>query len=379
MFNFTDTICFTKAIYYSIKPIPLNKPFKDGTGGMGNFAPEKGFLELYDQEGCCAHHLAINRNFVETMIPKLLNGEKKSYNEWLNTLYWQIRNTGFQSEQAVDVGQVDLMMLDLLAQRHQKSLHRFLGAEKDWAACYKGGGSLLLSDEELVEDMSRYVAEGYETVKFKVGGSNEADMKRDIRRIEKVRLALGDKIGIAVDANQSYDIESAVKFAKMAEPYHLEWLEEPIHSHDMNGIKALKEMGVTQPIAFGESMRIAYAYETYLEKGVDHLQPSIGRMSRISDVLTIRDMCRANKKTFSSGGRLYLNLIFGCLYNEDERIEFHEPISAPVGEYTLHQPVKKGNRFYWEGDIVGNPLRMDIEKLEKDGLLKTREIFLPNA
>ena len=74
-------------------------------------------------------------------------------------------------------------------------------------------------------------------------------------------------------------MDSAYKFAKLCEPYHLAWLEEPIHSHNMNGIRRLKEMGVKIPIAFGESMRIYYEYETYIEKGVDHVQPSVGRMT----------------------------------------------------------------------------------------------------
>ena len=34
-FDFKDQIRFTKAVYYHIHPIPLPKPFKDGTGGMG--------------------------------------------------------------------------------------------------------------------------------------------------------------------------------------------------------------------------------------------------------------------------------------------------------------------------------------------------------
>ena len=89
----------------------------------------------------------------------------------------------------MDVGQVDLMMLDILAQRHGKPLHRFLGADKDWAVCYKGGGSLLLTDDELVDDMTRYVSEGYKTVKFKVGSDCGRDMERDIRRIAKVIAA----------------------------------------------------------------------------------------------------------------------------------------------------------------------------------------------
>ncbi|NDL67812.1 enolase C-terminal domain-like protein [Anaerotalea alkaliphila] len=370
-FDFEDKIRFTKAVYYSFKPIPLPKLFKDGTGGLGKFAPEQGCIELYDEEGACAH-LSVGRSFVRDMLPMILSGERKSYNDWRTSLYWKVRNSGFQSAQAVDVGTVDLMMLDILAQRAEQPLHRFLGAEKDWAAAYKGGGSILLEDDELVEDMLRYVEEGYTTVKFKVGSD---DLERDLNRIGKVRSALGGGIGIAVDANQKWDVETAFRFSELAKPYRLAWLEEPIHAHDMNGIKRLKEMGVSVPIAFGESMRLSYAYETYIEKGVDHLQPSVGRMTRMDDLIRIRDMARANNVRFSSGGRTYLNAIFGCLYSEDEMIEYHEPISKPVGEYTLHQPEERRGRFHCQTDISGNPQRMNVEKLEKDRLLDGKQVF----
>lgn len=374
IFDFKENIKFIKAVYYSFHQIPLPKPFKDATGGMGNFAPEQGCIELYDSEGACAH-LTVGRSFVKNVLPGILNGETHSYNQWRDTLYWKIRNSGFQSGQAVEVGQLDLMMLDILAQRAGQPLHRFLGAGKDWAAAYKGGGSLLLEDEELVEDMVRYVEEGYKTVKFKVGSDGGTNMERDLRRIRKVREAVGPDIGVAVDANQRWEVGEAYRFAELAKPYDLAWFEEPIHSQDMNGIKRLKEMGVSMPIAFGESMRTSFAYETYVEKGVDHLQPSIGRMSRIDDILKIRNLAREKHVTFSSGGRIYLNAIFGCLYDEDEKIEYHEPISRPVGEYTLFQPEEKGGRFYCQPDLPGNPQRMNLKKLEKDGLLESREIF----
>ena len=375
-FSFEDKIKFTKAVYYHFHKIPLPKPFKDGTGGMGKFAPEQGCIELYDQEGACAH-LSVGPGFITDILPMILNGEEHSYNEWRNSLYWKIRNAGFQSEKAVEVGQLDLMMLDILAQRANKPLHRFMGAIKDWAQAYKGGGSLLMEDDELVEDMVRYVEEGYTTVKFKVGSNDGTDMERDLRRIEKVRKAVGDKIGVAVDCNQRWDVDSAYKFAKLCEPYHLAWLEEPIHSHNMNGIRRLKEMGVKIPIAFGESMRIYYEYETYIEKGVDHVQPSVGRMTRMDDLIRIRDLAREKGVKFTSGGRIYLNAIFGCLYNEDEWIEYHEPISRPVGAYTLFQPEEKNGRFYCQPDLPGNPQRLDIAKLEKDGLMESREIYYP--
>ncbi len=376
-FNFEDQIKFTKAVFYNFRSIPLPKPFQDGTGGFGQNIPEQGYLELHDETGAVAHY-TVTRAFVDEMLPKLLNGGSKSYNEWREILYWQVRNSGFQSGQAVNVGTVDLLMLDILAQRAEKPIHRFLGADKDWAATYKGGGSLLNTDEELVEEMARYVSEGFTTVKFKIGSDKGTNMERDLRRIEKVRKAIGPNIGLAVDANQRWSVEDAVKFAKMAESYDLAWFEEPIHSHDNNGIKKMKELGVKQRISMGESMRIYYAYETYVEKGVDILQPSLGRMTRIDDLLKIRDLARTNGIEFQSGGRTAYNASFGCLYNENERIEFHAPISEPVHELMLNVPEIKDGKCYVNTDINGIPVRMNIEKIEKMGYLESKTIFLPD-
>ena len=374
-FNFEDKIRFTKAVFYNFRPIPLPKPFQDGTGGFGQFMPEQGYLELSDDTGMTAH-CTVTRGFVRDMLPQILTGETKSYNEWRESLYWKSRNDGFQSASAVNVGTVDLLMLDILAQRAGKPIHRFLGAEKDWAAAYKGGGSILVSDEELVEEMCRYVSEGFTTVKFKIGSDQGKNMERDLRRLEKVRAAVGDEIGVAVDANQRWTVEEAVKFAKMAEPYNIAWFEEPIHSADFNGIKKMKEMGVKQKISAGESMRISYMYEMYLEKGVDIVQPSLGRMTRIDDLLKIRDMARAAGKEFQSGGRTAYNASFGCLYAENERVEFHAPISEPAHELMLNVPEIHDGKCFVRTDIPGIPVRMNIEKIEAMDALESRTIYL---
>ena len=120
-FNFEDKIRFTKAVFYNFRPIPLPKPFKDGTGGFGQFIPEQGYLELSDDTGMTAHY-TVSRSFIKDMLPQILNGETKSYNEWRASLYWKSRNSGFQSAAAVNVGTVDLLMLDILAPRRTGQL-----------------------------------------------------------------------------------------------------------------------------------------------------------------------------------------------------------------------------------------------------------------
>ena len=370
-----ETIAFSKAVYYHFNPIPVAKPWRDATGGYGNFIPLQGWVTLYDTEGSCGGTFC-SSGLISNILPLILTGETKSYEEWYEYLYWKLRNFGFQSGQIVDLGQLDLIMLEIMARRRKLPLHRFLGATKDWAASYKGGGSLLSSDEDLVSDMVRYVDEGYRTIKFKVGSDWGRNTERDVIRLEKVREAVGPDIEIAVDGNQVWHLEDAVRFADMIRPYHPAWFEEPIHSHDMNAIRELKER-TGMMIGYGESMRNYYAFETYAEKGVDHLMPVIGRMSRMSDLIRIRDLAREHNLRFSSGGTVWINAAFGALYNEQERLENHEPMTGPIADYLSVRPREKDGRL-WLPDIEGSPVRLDLAKLEKDEILESVRYFYPS-
>lgn len=363
-----EMIAFTKAEYYNFHPVPVKKPWRDATGGFGNFVPLQGWIRLYDDQGVCGESFC-SAGLVQNILPLVLTGEKKTYRAWYNELYWKFRNFGFQSGQIVDVGQFEQLMLDIMARRRGLPLHRFLGAQKDWAAAYKGGGSLLSSDEDLVADMVRYVEEGYKTVKFKVGSDWGTNMERDVLRLKKVREAVGPDVEIAVDANQVFNLEDALRFYDMIRPYHVAWYEEPIHSHDMNGIRELRSR-VDVMVGYGESMRNGFAFETYAEKGVDHLMPLVGRMSKMDDLLKIRDLCREKGLRFSSGGTVWINAAYGALYNETEMLENHEPMTAPMADCLSVFAQEKDGKL-WLPDIPGIPCRLDAEKLEKNGTLES--------
>lgn len=370
MFPIDENVKFTfsKAVYYNFNPIPVKKPWRDATGGFGSFAPLQGWVDIFDTEGYSGGTFC-SLGLVNNILPLILTGETRTYRDWYDMIYWKMRNFGFQSGQIVDLGQLDFIMLEIMAKRENKPLHRFLGATKDWAASYKGGGSLLSDDDDLVSDMVRYVEEGYSTIKFKVGSDWGKNMERDVRRMEKVRAAVGDDIEIAVDANQVWNVEDAIVFADMIRPYHPAWYEEPVHSHDMNAIRELRER-VNMKIGYGESMRNRFAFETYAEKGVDHLMPLVGRMSRMSDLLAIRSLAREKGLRFSSGGTVWINAAFGALYDEDEMLENHEPMTQPIGDCLEVKPEERDGRL-WLPDIPGSPVRLNLKKLEAEGTLES--------
>lgn len=234
VFAFPDKIKIERAEFYRLAPIPLPRPFKDGTGGVRTASLFGNWVKLYDTEGICGEG-PCTELMLSFFVPILLEAGPMANGELIEKLYWNIRNFGYQSAHVRELGSLDLILLDLLARKRKQPLHRFLGAKKDWANVYKGGGSVLLTDEELVEDMLRFKAEGYRQTKFKIGQSQ--DWTGDLRRLEKVREALGEDFGIAVDANQAWDADTAFAFAKEAAAFHISWFEEPIHAYDMEGTK----------------------------------------------------------------------------------------------------------------------------------------------
>lgn len=368
-----EKISFSKAVFYNFHPIPVKKPWRDATGGFGSFIPLQGWIQLFDQDGFCGEAFC-SLGMVENILPLILTGETKTVTEWYHYIYWKLRNFGFQSGQIADLGQFDLLMLDILARRHNKPLHRFLGATKDWCSIYKGGGSLLASDADLVADMERYVKEGNTIIKFKVGSDWGQNMQRDAQRMAMVRSAVGPDIQIAIDANQVWSVDEALTFADLIRAYEPAWYEEPCHSHDMNSIKELKDRGVGYKLGYGESMRNFYAFETYAEKGVDHLMPLVGRMSKMSDLLKIRELSKQQGLMFSAGGTSWLNAAFGALFDEDEYLENHEPMTGPMGDLLSVKSEERNGRFYLP-DLVGIPIRLDFTKLEKEHILDGSKCF----
>ncbi|MBT9779729.1 L-alanine-DL-glutamate epimerase [Clostridium sp. MCC353] len=375
-FSYPDKIRIDRAVFYKIAPIPLDVPFKDGTGNVRNASLFGSWMKIYDEDGVCGQGpcTPLMLNF---FVPLLLKEEAKTVAGWREYFYWQIRNFGYQSAHVSEMGSLDMILLDLLANRAGKPLHRFLGADRDWCRVYKGGGSVLLSDEELIEDLVRFKSEGYHQTKFKIGYGT--DWGKDIRRLEKARIALGEEFGIAVDANQAWDVETAFAFSKEAAAYRVSWFEEPVHAYDMAGLKQLRdkldEAGIAMSVAMGESVRSYHTFAGYAEHGVDHLQPGNTRMYCIGENMKVWELAKEKGAMLSSGGFTFQNVVMGTLYGEEAMIEYHQPIMEVLVPYFSVVSEVKDGKFYLP-DVPGLPVQMDFEKLERDGLLE--EIIIRN-
>jgi L-alanine-DL-glutamate epimerase-like enolase superfamily enzyme len=164
---------------------------------------------------------------------------------------------GGHGERSVAVGTLDMAVWDATAKIAGKPLFRML-AERDGREAdakvfvYAAGGYYYAGkdDTALRAEMRSYLDRGYTVVKMKIGG---APIAEDCRRIEAVLAEIGSEAELAVDANGRFDLESAIRYARMLRDYPLFWYEEAGDPLDYALQAALAEF-YPGPMATGENL-----------------------------------------------------------------------------------------------------------------------------
>ncbi len=167
---------------------------------------------------------------------------------------------------------IDIALWDLKGQAIGRPVWALLGgALRPKVPAYVTG--FYYRDGERPDDLAReaamYLEHGYRTVKVKVGGlSPEADAER----VGRVRAAVGKDVAIMLDANQGWNLPTAVRAARLCEPHDIFWLEDPMPWYDERRTLERLKAEVSIPIAAGETEYSPFGLRTMLAEGlVDYL------------------------------------------------------------------------------------------------------------
>jgi D-galactarolactone cycloisomerase len=122
----------------------------------------------------------------------------------------------------------------------------------------------------LAEEARQYKAQGFRSIKMKIGYGPEIDAKI----VSSVREAIVDT-GLAVDANCTCGAGTALALGRRLEPCNLLWWEEPLPADDLAGYKRLKSQ-LAIPLAGGETLSTDELIRDYIQPArVDIVQPEI--------------------------------------------------------------------------------------------------------
>jgi len=181
---------------------------------------------------------------------------------------------------------IDIALWDIKAKAAGLPLWQLLGGarQSDIPIYNTHAGWLNYSIDQLTDEASRLVDQGYRALKMKVG---LRDSREDRRRVASVRRAIGDDVLLMVDANQKWDLMEARQAARLLEDFDLSWLEEPLHPDDIRSHRALNESTFI-PIALGEHVYTTHAFRDYIEHdAVDLLQVDVCRIGGVTPWLEV--------------------------------------------------------------------------------------------
>lgn len=167
---------------------------------------------------------------------------------------------------------IDIALWDLMGKAIERPVYALLGgALRQRVPAYATG--FYYRDNERPDDLKReaalYLEKGYRTLKVKVGGLTP---EADARRVGFIRETVGDDVALMLDANQGWDLRTAIRAAQLCEPYNIFWLEDPMPWYDeRHTLQRLK--GATNiPIAAGETEYTPFGLRTMIVEGlVDYL------------------------------------------------------------------------------------------------------------
>jgi L-fuconate dehydratase len=145
-------------------------------------------------------------------------------------------------------------------------------------------GWLGYSDATLRRLLDEAIADGFSQIKLKVGGS----IDDDVRRCSIAREALGPQRRLMLDANQIWDVETAVEHIRRLEPFDPWWVEEPTNPDDILGHAAIARAVAPIRIATGEHVPNRVMYKQLLQaEAIGVCQIDACRLGGVNEVVAV--------------------------------------------------------------------------------------------
>jgi len=102
---------------------------------------------------------------------------------------------------------------------------------------------------QAAREATAWLGRGFRTAKIKVAGATD----EGIERVAAVRAAVGDRLALRVDFNESLTLAESASFIRRLESYALTLVEQPIPRDDIAGLAAIRR-AISVPLMADESV-----------------------------------------------------------------------------------------------------------------------------
>jgi D-galactarolactone cycloisomerase len=186
---------------------------------------------------------------------------------------------------------VDIALWDLAARRAGKPLWRLLGGSDPRVAVYASG----INPDRPERTIGAMRARGHRAFKLKVGFGDELDE----RNLRAIREEFGREVVLSVDANQAWDLESAIRQAKRFEAFDLSWIEEPLRADRPWKEWTDLRRAANVPLAAGENLAGLSTFSDALAQGVlSVVQPDVAKWGGVSGCIALARMIKGAGATY---------------------------------------------------------------------------------
>jgi len=199
---------------------------------------------------------------------------------------------------------VEIALWDLTGKALGIPIYQLMGGKmRDRIRVYIDSGTDSRDDPQAQMFISQIIDNGWTMAKIDVDDArdparfdrvnwtaNNTEIDHMLDKIKFMREALPKRIELAVDMHGRYDLPTAKRFAKEAEPFKLVWLEEPVPPENIDAMRDVRQSTHT-PICCGENIYMRWGFRELFEKqAVDIIMPDIQKCGGLAEAKKIADL-----------------------------------------------------------------------------------------
>lgn len=166
---------------------------------------------------------------------------------------------------------IDIALWDISAKARQQSLEDFMGTRNEPVPLMAVAGYFLEArgKSAVLEEIERFVVEGYTTIKLIIPGHN---LDHDLDLIGDINQILPSGVTLAADFHGAFhSVDEAVQYSEGLSDCGLRFIEDAFPSYESDIVSAFARAAGT-PAAAGEDVMTPAAHRALLDGGVSYLR-----------------------------------------------------------------------------------------------------------
>jgi L-Ala-D/L-Glu epimerase len=298
-----------------------------GVEGWGNVDPTPGYSAVSAEQVHAA---------VKALASALLGADASNLRAAL-TLMDRVLDGASEAKAAIEMA-----LVDLKARALGVPAHDLLGGRiKEVVTLNAWIGTV--SPERAGREALAWCEGGFRTAKIKVAGATD----EGVERVAAVRAAVGERLALRVDFNESLTVEQAIAFIPRFERFALTLVEQPTPRHDIAGLARVRDrIGI--PLMADESVTDPAALMEVIRRGAaDLVKLKVMKQGGLLRTLAMVECAAA------AGLGVVLGHGFGLTLSTLAEATVAAVSEAVIDGCEAVGPLKMG------GDVVDDPIRLD--------------------